>query len=83
MLYNPAQEETYVRYSPENLQGIMSGKTDEELYDILYTHSQNFTTDTIEAARAEFSQRHLDETKLSSIAAAAETVREKENVHLS
>jgi len=82
MIYNPAQGETHVRYAPENLQENMSGKTDEELYDILYTHSQDFTADTIEAAKAEFSHRQLDATKLSSIAAAVETVREKKNAHL-
>jgi hypothetical protein len=83
MLYNAAQGETDVRYSTENLQEKMSGKTDEELYDILYAHSQDFTQNTIEAAKAEFSHRQLDTTKLSSLSAVAETVREKENAHLS
>jgi hypothetical protein len=42
-----------MRFSPQDLQEKMSGKTDEDLYNILHTHSQDYTPETIEAAREE------------------------------
>lgn len=71
-----------MRLSPESLQEQMSSKSDEDLYEILHSHSQDYMPETIEAARAEFSHRQLDAPTLSSIVEAAEKVREKEEAHL-
>ncbi len=69
--------------SSEMLREMMSGKTDEELYGILQVRSQDYTSETIEAARREFDLRQLDAPRLSNVAAAVEKVREKEEAHLS
>jgi hypothetical protein len=69
--------------SSEKLLEMMSGKTDEELYDILQVHSLDYTPETIEAAREEFGHRQLDAPMLSSVAAAVDKAREKEDAHLS
>ncbi len=58
---------------------MTSNKTDEELYDILYIHSQDYTRDAIEAATEEFHRRKLDAPAPNIVAA----VREKEESHLS
>ena len=54
-------------------------KTDEELYDILFIHPQDYTHDAIEAAGEEFRRRKLDAPAPKIVAA----VREKEESHLS
>jgi len=72
-----------VRLSPESLQEQMSGKSNEDLYDILHSHSQDYMPETIEAAKAEFTQRQLDAPTLGSIVESSEKVREKEEGHLS
>lgn len=69
--------------SSENLKDIMGGKTDEELYDILFSHSQDYTQAAVEAARVEFSHRQLDAPTLSSIEEIVEKVRENEEAPLS
>jgi hypothetical protein len=58
---------------------MTSNKTDEELYDILYIHSEDYTHDAIEAAGEEFRRRKLDAPTPNIVAA----VREKEESHLS
>lgn len=69
--------------SPESLQEQMSGKSNEDLYDILHSHSQDYMPQTIEAARAEFSRRQVNAPTLSNVAIAAERAREKEEARLS
>ena len=39
---------------------LARGKTDKELYDILYAHPQDYTLDAIQAAKEEFASRRLD-----------------------
>jgi hypothetical protein len=72
-----------VRLSSENLKEMMSGKTDQELYDILHAHSQDYTPEAIEVAKEEFHHRQLDATTISTVATAVEKAREKEDAHLS
>jgi hypothetical protein len=72
-----------VRPSSEKLLEMMSDKTDEELYDILHVHPEDYTSETIEAARRAFDDRQLGAPRLGSVAAAVEKVREKEDAHLS
>lgn len=67
------------RRSPEKRTGMTSNKTDEELYDILYIHPEDYTRAAIEAAGEEFSRRKLDAPTPNSVA----EVREKEESHLS
>lgn len=49
-----------MRLSSEELGKIMSAKTDEELRDIIFVHSQDYTADAIQVARTEFNNRHLE-----------------------
>lgn len=69
--------------SPESLREQMSGKSNDDLYDILHSRSQDYMPETLEAARAEFSHRQLGASALGDIVADAEKVREKEEAHLS
>jgi hypothetical protein len=61
----------------------MTNKTDEELYDILYVHSGDYTAAALESAREEFAGRKLDAPTLNNFGAAAERLRSVEASHLS
>jgi hypothetical protein len=61
----------------------ISSKSDEDLYDILFIHSQDYTRDTIEAAGEEFRRRNLDAPAHSDVVADIKKVRETEEAHLS
>ena len=56
--------------SPEDLKLAMSNKSNEELYDILYAHSEDYTTDALEIAKEEFLGRKLDAPTLRSLSTA-------------
>jgi hypothetical protein len=60
----------------------MTNKTDEELYDILYIHSGDYTAEALESAREEFAGRKLDAPALSELGIAAEGTRKMEAAHL-
>lgn len=45
--------------SVDDLKRIMSSKTDEELYDILYGHPDDYTADARAVAKNEFTSRNL------------------------
>lgn len=67
---------------PADLKLTMSNKTNEELYEILYAHSGDYTPDAIEIAEEEFRRRKLDAPELNSLGAAAENLRAQEDAPL-
>jgi hypothetical protein len=67
-----------MKHTPENLKEMMQGKTDEELFDIVASHSWNYTKEVIEAALEEFKYRKLKTPNLLDFAASAENVRPAE-----
>src|ERR1035437_9968351 len=71
-----------MKSASEDLRESMSSKGDEELYDILSGHSQDYTADTVEAARLEFGRRALDVPTLDAIAATVGRAREREDAQL-
>ena len=56
----------------KNLKKTIRSKADEELYDILYAHSQDYTLEALGAAWDEFRHRQLDAPPISRIAASAD-----------
>jgi hypothetical protein len=68
--------------SVEELKRVMANKTDEELYDVLYGHSNDFTRDAVEIAQQEFSFRNLDPPTLSNLETAVEQQRRLEEAPL-
>jgi len=48
------------------------GKSDEELYDVLYGHAADYTADAVEIAKQEFNARHLDAPALANLATGVE-----------
>jgi hypothetical protein len=68
-----------MKFSAEKLKKIMSGASDEELSDIL--HDPDYTQEAVEAASEEFSQRHPDAPKLSSVAIRLPKVRAGDRRH--
>lgn len=72
-----------MRPTSEGFTELMSSKTDEELYDILFIHSQDYTRDATESAGAEFRRRNSETPPPSSVAADVEKVRAREEAHLS
>lgn len=62
--------------SQEHLRRMMRDKSDEELYLLVHIHSEDYTSETVEAAREEFSHREPDAETMSRIRfAAAEALR--------
>lgn len=61
-----------------DLRTVISSKTDEELYDMLYVHSADYTEDAHEIARQEFGRRKPDEAKMVSLGSLAEEQRDHE-----
>jgi hypothetical protein len=55
-----------------DLKRVMANKTDEELYDVLHGHSDDYTGDAIDAAKQEFASRNLTAPTLSTLSAAVE-----------
>jgi hypothetical protein len=68
--------------SVEELKRIMANKTDEELYDVLHGHSNDYTVEAVEIARQEFSSRNLDAPTVSSLRAAVEGQKKMEGTPL-
>jgi hypothetical protein len=58
--------------SVDDLKRVMANKTDEELYDVLHGHADNYTADAIQVAKQEFSSRNLASPTLSSLSAAVQ-----------
>jgi hypothetical protein len=68
--------------SREDLKQAMSNKTSEELFDIVYAHSADYTADALEIAKEELIDRKLDAPTMSSLDGAATEVRAREEAHL-
>jgi hypothetical protein len=68
--------------SNQELRHAIRGKTNEELYDVLYTHPSDYTDDAIELAREEFQLRKLDRPTVSNIRGAAYIQLKEEQVPL-
>jgi hypothetical protein len=67
-----------MRSSSEDLKAITTSKTDDDLYDVLFVHPQDYTPDAIKAAEEEFRHRNLNAPTSSSVV----TVRKMEEAHL-
>jgi hypothetical protein len=63
-----------------DLEQTMSNKTDEELYDILGAHSEDYIADAIEVAREEFERRKLDASGLTCARTTAATARQEKQL---
>lgn len=63
-----------MKLTPEKLKETMQGKTNEELFGILASHSWDHRPETIEAASAEYKHRQLKIPDLFEFAAALENV---------
>ncbi len=68
--------------SVKDLKRVMANKTDEELYDLLYGHSNDYTTNAIEMAKMEFNSRNLDGPTLSTLSAAVQEQKQVEQAPL-
>lgn len=66
----------------EDLKRIMADKTDEGLYDVLYGHSNDYTSEAIEVAKQEFASRSLDEPTLSNLGNVAKEQKQIEEAGL-
>lgn len=69
--------------SPEQLKETMLGKADDELYATLYIHSNEYTPEAINAARAEFDRRQLAAPTANTVAADIERVQQQQQTPLS
>ena len=68
--------------SVDDLKKVMANKTDEELYDVLHGHPDDFTADAIEAAKEEFTSRDLTAQMLSNFSTAVEAQQRVEDAPL-
>ena len=68
--------------SANDLKRLMANKTDEELYDVVYGHSSEYTPDAIAAAHLEFSSRKLDAPTVSTIDRAVTASKQVEEAPL-
>ncbi len=71
-----------MRLSREELKKAISNKTDEELHDILYVHSGDYSPEAVEIARDEFLIRKVDAPTLESLSNAGEGLRRCEEAPL-
>ena len=71
-----------MKLSNEELKEAISKKSDEELYDILYVHRSDYTTETIELAREQFRAREIKEPMLADFADAGSRAIEQEDAPL-
>jgi len=53
--------------SADDLKNMMANKTDEELYDVIYGHADDYTPDAITAAQMEFNSRKLDAPTIGTL----------------
>jgi hypothetical protein len=63
--------------SEELKQAILS-KTNEELYDVVYVHSTDYTPEALEIAKREFIARGVDAHTLTQLSSAADLRQEHE-----
>jgi hypothetical protein len=75
-------EESSMGASVDDLKRVMANKTDEELYDVLYGHSGDYTLDAIEAAKQEFNSRNLNAPTLNTISTAVAERKQTEEQSL-
>jgi hypothetical protein len=68
--------------SRDDLKRAMSNKTDEELHDILYAHSGDYTPDALAIANEEFLVRKIDAPTLSTLRTGVEELRKREEARL-
>ena len=68
--------------SAEDLKRRVANKTDEELYDMLYGHSNEYTADAVEAAKLEFHSRNLDPRTVSNLSTAVKETKQLEEAPL-
>jgi predicted cobalt transporter CbtA len=68
--------------SVDDLKRVMANKKDEELYDVLHGHPDDFTADAIEAAKEEFTSRDLTAPMLSNLSTAVEAQKRVEDAPL-
>src|SRR5271166_977140 len=61
-----------------DLEQTMSRKTDDELYDVLYAHRQDYSVDAIEVASNEFRRRRLDAPEPETTDRSAERIEAQE-----
>ena len=61
---------------------MMLGKTDEELYDMLQGHPDDYTADALEAAKQEFSSRNLAPQSVENFNIAVEKQKQVEEAPL-
>jgi len=68
--------------SIDDLKKVMANKTDEELYDVLHGHLQDYTPDALTAVRDEFASRNLPIPSLTHLSAAVEDRKRVEEAPL-
>ena len=60
----------------------MANKTDEELYDVVHGHSNDYTPDAVEIAKLQLSSRTLDAPTVSTLSTAVEGQKQLEQAPL-
>jgi hypothetical protein len=68
--------------SAEDLKRVMANKTNEELYDVVYGHSNEYTADAVEAAKLELRSRNLDPQTVGNLSTAVEERKQVEKAPL-
>jgi hypothetical protein len=66
----------------DDLKKVMANKTDEELYDVLHGHPDEYTGDAIDAAKQEVASRNLTAPTLSTLSTAVEAQKRVEETPL-
>jgi hypothetical protein len=62
----------------EELKRAILSKTNEELYDVVYVHSTDYTPEALEIAKREFIARGVDAHTLTQLSSAADLRQEQE-----
>ena len=61
-----------MKLSSEELKQAILSKTNEELHDVLYVHSRDYTPEALEIAKKEFLARGVDADNLTQLSSAAD-----------
>ncbi len=64
-----------MKLSSEELKQAILSKTNEELYDVLYVHSRDYTPEALEIAKREFLARGVDADNLTQLSSAADALQ--------
>lgn len=64
-----------MKLSSEELKQAILSKTNEELYDVLYVHSRDYTSEALEIAKREFLARGVDADNLTQLSSAADALQ--------